>query len=57
MQGTPEPNGRRLPELCLAANYSQRFGAQGVAWGYMDAACTQQYIFMCRIMRGWHAGA
>jgi hypothetical protein len=55
-QNNPEPNGRKVPELCLAANWTQRYnqeGGSGDAWGYMDGACSSKFIFMCRIMRGW----
>jgi hypothetical protein len=53
-QNNPEPNGRRVPELCLAANWTQRYsqeGGSGDGWGYMDAGCSSKFIFMCRIMR------
>jgi hypothetical protein len=56
LQGVMEPNGKKAAELCLAANYTQRFGSSGAngdAWGYMDSSCTNKFIFMCRIMRGW----
>ncbi len=56
MQATPEPNGKKGPELCLAANWTQAYGQEGSggsAWGYMDSLCSQRFIFMCRIMRGW----
>jgi hypothetical protein len=55
LQNNPEPNGRRVPELCLAANWTQRYnqeGGSGDAWGYMDAGCSSKFIFMCKIMRG-----
>ena len=56
LQGVMEPNGKKTAELCVAANYTQRFGSSGAngnAWGYMDSSCTNKFIFMCRIMRGW----
>ena len=54
LQGVMEPNGKKTAELCVAANYTQRFGSSGAngnAWGYMDSSCTSKFIFMCRIMR------
>ncbi len=52
--GGGEPDGRRVPELCVVANQTQAFGG---AYGWSDTRCEQQkMVSMCRIMREWHSG-
>jgi hypothetical protein len=43
----PEPNGKTAGEMCLLANQTQAYGS---AFGWADANCQSQHIFMCRIM-------
>jgi hypothetical protein len=43
----PEPNGKTAGEMCLLANQTQAYGG---AFGWADANCQTQQIFMCRIM-------
>jgi hypothetical protein len=51
-----EPNNFEEGEDCGAGNWTQSFDA---AWGWADANCRQQFVFMCKIRGGvqmpWHA--
>jgi hypothetical protein len=54
---SPEPNNARVPpELCAGANVSQAYGNLS-AWGWADWNCDESFGYMCRMLRGWPAGA
>jgi hypothetical protein len=43
-----EPNNLNPPEMCGAANYTQRYGG---AWGWSDTACSSPLVFICRLLK------
>jgi hypothetical protein len=40
----------KLNERCGVANVTQAYDG---AWGWSDTLCSESYIHICRIMRGW----
>jgi hypothetical protein len=45
-----EPNNLKLNERCGVANVTQAYDG---AWGWSDTLCSETYVHICRIMRGW----
>jgi hypothetical protein len=43
-----EPNNFRPPELCAVANWTEAYDG---AWGWADTRCSNNFTFMCKIIR------
>lgn len=49
--GSLEPNNKEPPEDCAVANYTQSYSD---IFGWSDTRCEKKFIFICRLIRGWH---
>jgi hypothetical protein len=45
-----EPNNYMKDEKCAGANFTQTYGE---AWGWSDAQCGGQAVFMCKLVGEW----
>ncbi len=45
-----EPNSLYPPEECAVGNWTETFKS---AWGWADVRCSNKYVYMCKIIRGW----
>jgi hypothetical protein len=51
-RNSSEPDGKNVPELCMVANQTATYDA---AYGWADVNCNNKFVFMCRVIREWHA--
>jgi hypothetical protein len=47
-----EPSNTFGNEKCAVANWTETYGMPP-AWGWADTLCNQQFVPMCRMLRGW----